>query len=164
MLNNTRGTTTYNYFTKIPSTDVWGNVMTGNQNYRKSSISGNGSATSVYRSAAGDLDTSKFKIDYHWGLAMWNAADSAAARVRQDVNWANRTGDSATKMSIQFYVIGYNGNGGCDDGLLKRIANDKTANGYDSTQPIGRYYSASNGTELANAYQNLASDLLRLAR
>jgi hypothetical protein len=67
-------------------------------------------------------------------------------------------------LKIQLYVIGYSGNGGVDEGLLKRMANDKTANGYDSTQPIGRYYSASNGAELANAYNTLASDLLRLAR
>ncbi len=67
-------------------------------------------------------------------------------------------------MGIQIYVIGYSGNGGCDDGLLKRVANDINAAGYDSTQPRGKYYSAANGAELAAAYEQLASDLLRLAR
>ena len=67
-------------------------------------------------------------------------------------------------MGIQIYVIGYSGNGGCDDGLLKRVANDINAAGYDSTQPRGKYYSASDGASLDAAYNQLASDLLRLAR
>jgi hypothetical protein len=154
--------TVYTYFTKIPSTDLWGNTMTGNTNYKKSAIVG-GAATSVYNGT--DLDTAHPDIDYHWGLAMWNAADSAAANARKDVNKPNRTGDTTVDpLKIQLYVIGYSGNGGCDEGLLKRLANVKTANGYDSTQPIGRYYSASDGASLATAYNNLASDLLRLAR
>jgi hypothetical protein len=67
-------------------------------------------------------------------------------------------------MNTQIYVIGYTGNGGCDDGLLTRVANDKSAVGYDPTQPTGQYYSASNAAELADAYNKLASDLLRLSK
>lgn len=69
-------------------------------------------------------------------------------------------------MNIQIFVIGYSGNGGCDDGLLKRVANDRTAAGFVPlpAEQTGRYYSASNGAELADAYNKLASDLLRLSR
>jgi hypothetical protein len=84
--------------------------------------------------------------------------------IRTDVNLPNRVGDTGGNMAIQLYVIGYSGNGGCDDGLLKRVANDINAAGFDSTQPRGRYYSAANGADLAAAYEQLASDLLRLAR
>jgi hypothetical protein len=95
---------------------------------------------------------------------MWDAVDSAANRIRSDVNLPNRAGDTTGNMNIQIYVIGYTGNGGCDDGLLKRVANDAGAAGYNAAQPQGQYYSAANGAELADAYQKLASDLLRLAR
>jgi hypothetical protein len=95
---------------------------------------------------------------------MWNAVDNAAKSIRTDANLAGRTGDTSGNMNIQIYVIGYTGNGGCDDGLLKRVANDKSAAGYNSAQTTGQYYSASNGAELADAYNKLASDLLRLSR
>jgi hypothetical protein len=95
---------------------------------------------------------------------MWNSVDNAAKSIRLDSNKPNRVADTGANMNIQFYVIGYTGNGGCDDGLLKRVANDINAAGYDSTQPRGKYYSASDGASLAAAYDQLASDLLRLAR
>ena len=66
-------------------------------------------------------------------------------------------------MNIVIYAIGYTGNGGCDDGLLKRVANDKSAAGYDSTQRTGIYVSASNKQGLADAFNMIASAILRLA-
>jgi hypothetical protein len=160
MMNNS-GNTTYNYFSKIPAQDAYGN-QTNTGNYVNSHITGGGSVTTIYNGTA--LDVTKPNRDYHWGLAMWDAVDSAANRIRSDVNLANRAGDTTGNMNIQLYVIGYTGNGGCDDGLLKRVANDAGAAGYNAAQPQGQYYSASNGAELADAYQKLASDLLRLAR
>ncbi|MGD0773588.1 MAG: pilus assembly protein TadG-related protein [Candidatus Solibacter sp.] len=160
MMNNS-GNTTYSYFSKIPAQDAYGN-LTNTGKYSNSHITGGGSLTTIYNGTA--LDPTKPNLDYHWGLAMWDAVDSAAKNIRTDANLANRTGDTTGNMFIQIYVIGYTGNGGCDDGLLKRVANDAGAAGYDATQPQGQYYSASNGAELADAYQKLASDLLRLAR
>ena len=151
----------FNYETKIPTTDVWGNALqTGG--VINSHITG-GSVTSIY-STAGRWDATGAAQEYNWGLAMWNAVDNAAKSIRTDANLGSRTGDTSGSMNIQIYVIGYTGNGGCDDGLLMRVANDKSAAGYDSTQPTGQYYSASNAAELADAYNKLASDLLRLSR
>jgi hypothetical protein len=151
----------FNYETKIPTTDLWGNALqTGGVS--NSHITG-GSVTSIY-STAGRWDATGAAQEYNWGLAMWNAVDNAAKSIRTDANLAGRTGDTSGNMNIQIYVIGYTGNGGCDDGLLKRVANDKSAAGYNSAQTTGQYYSASNGAELADAYNKLASDLLRLSR
>jgi hypothetical protein len=70
-----------------------------------------------------------------WALSFWNSVDSAAARIRADVNKPNRVPADANNMAIAIYVIGYSGNGGVDQGLLKRVANDKSSSSYDATQP-----------------------------
>jgi hypothetical protein len=67
-------------------------------------------------------------------------------------------------MAIGFEVIGYTGNGGVDVGLLKRVANDPGAIGFDPSKPNGAYYSAANTAELTAAFSSVASDILRLAR
>ena len=129
--------------------------------YTNSNIVKSGGGTmSVYNGTA--LDTTKVGHDYHWSLAMWNAADSAAARIRADVNLPNRAGD-VQNMQIAIYVIGYMGNGGIDEGLLKRIANDKASSSYDATKSTGIYVAASNTGALAAAFDTIASVILRLA-
>ncbi|MEO8594769.1 MAG: VWA domain-containing protein [Candidatus Solibacter sp.] len=158
MYNNKPGN--FNYVSKIPATDAWGNSLTTG-GYTNSHVVG-GSVSSIYTGTA--FNASSYNSEYQWGLAIWNSVDNAAKRVRTDANRPNRTGDTSGPMNVQIYVIGYTGNGGCDDGLLKRVANDPTAAGYVSTEPRGQYYSAANGAELADAYNKLASDLLRLAR
>jgi hypothetical protein len=129
--------------------------------YRNSSIV-SGSATSVYTS--GDLDQSQENSNYHWGLAMWNAVDNAAARIRTDINKPNRVGDTDPPMKIGFEVLGYTGNGGVDRGLLKRVANDPGAVGFVPAQPNGKYYEAADPVQLAAAMNAIAADILRLSQ
>jgi Flp pilus assembly protein TadG len=158
------GSTAQSYFSKIPDVDFWGNATTGS-GYKKSHITGNPAATTVWTS--GDQVMNKPTNVYQWALAMWNSVDNAAKNIRSDANLATRTlaGDTGGNMGIQIYVIGYSGNqGGCDDGLLKRVANDPKADGFDNTQVPGKYYPASDGASLDDAFNQLASDLLRLAR
>lgn len=158
MLN---GGNSYSYFTnKIPNTDAWGNPLTG-AGYHNSHIIFGGAAT-VYTS--GDLDQSKVTNNYHWGLAMWNSVDNAAARIRTDVNKPNRMGDTDPALKIGFEVLGYTGNGGIDDGLLKRVANDPGAVGFVPAQPNGKYYEADNSTQMTAAMNAIAADILRLSR
>jgi len=145
---------------QIPTTDYYGNTLIS-QNFTNSSITGNSNATSIYDGAT--AMTSTVTKDYNWGAAFWNAADSAAARIRADVNLANRPGDTQN-MFIQIYTIGYTGNGGCDDGLLRRIANDKSSTSYVASQPTGQYIQATNTTQLAQAFATVASEILRLAK
>lgn len=165
MMNVSNSNATYSRFSRIPDVDMWGNALTGT-GYTNSHVSGAGAVTSVY--THGNLDQSKEDVPYHWGLAMWNSVDNAARRIRRDSDYAKRQaiGDTSQKMSIGIYVVGYTGNGGVDDGLLMRVANDTRAAGYvpPPTEPNGRYYSASSAAQMADALNKVASDLLRLAR
>jgi len=146
---------------RIPNKDNYGNLL-NTTGYSNSHIVGGGSLTSIYDGST-NLDQTQYKKDYHWGLAMWNAVDNSAVSIRTDANQPNRAGDTNT-MSIQIFTIGYTGNGGCDDGLLKRVANDKLSSSYDATQPTGQYIQASNQAALANAFATIASEILRLSR
>jgi hypothetical protein len=145
---------------QIPPSDAYGNsLITGL--YTNSQIVGDKNATSVWTGPM--LQQSQPTSAYNWGLAIWNSVDNAAKRIRQDVNLANRIGDSQN-MGVAIYTIGYTGNGGVDEGLLKRVANDKAAAGYDGTQPTGEYIPASDKNALANAFDTMASIILRLSQ
>jgi hypothetical protein len=150
-----------NYISAIPSKDRYGNAMTGT-GYTNSHITGGGSTTSIYDGSTA-LDQTKVNLDYHWGLAIWNSVDNTATNIRTDSNKANRTGDTQN-MNITIFTIGYLGNGGADDGLLKRVANDPASSSYNTSQPVGRYIPASNTTALANAFLQVASSVLRLSQ
>jgi von Willebrand factor type A domain/Putative Flp pilus-assembly TadE/G-like/Putative Tad-like Flp pilus-assembly len=153
----------WSYFTKIPNYDMWGNNLMTTA-YQNSHVVG-GSVSSIYthgKNLTYGSSTQK-SDDYYWGLAIWNAADSAALRIRTDANLANRPGDTQN-MAVAIYTIAYTGNGGTDDGLLRRIANDKSAAGYDAGQPTGLYVQASDSGTLSTAFSTIASAILRLAQ
>lgn len=162
------------YFTgNVPSTDTWGNpiaspmdivpnIITG---YTNSSIIGGATGSVVTNGKALDrTQQNGLRQNYNWGLVMWNSVDQAAVRIRADANKPNRVGDTDLPMSIGIEVIGYTGNGGVDVGLLKRVANDPGAAGFDPASPNGAYYSAANNSDLTAAFSSVASDILRLAR
>src|SRR5437764_7236137 len=157
MYNNAPGD--FSYVSKVPATDVWGNAL-NTTGYTASHIPG-GSVTSVYNGTG--FNASLNNSEYNWGLAIWNSVDNAARNIRVDANLPNRIGDLSGNMNIAIYAIGYTGNGGCDDGLLKRVANDKSATGYDSSQRTGIYVAAADKTALANAFNTIAAAILRLA-
>jgi hypothetical protein len=160
--DNAENTSLPGFLTQIPASDRYGNSLTGNGYTNSHIVKSNGTTSSVYSNGVA-LDRSHVDRDYHWGLAVWNSVDSAAARIRADVNRPNRGGD-LQNMAITIFTIGYLGNGGTDDGLLKRVANDKSAAGYDNTQSTGRYIPASDKNALANAFDTLASIILRLSQ
>jgi hypothetical protein len=149
---------------QIPSKDMYGNLTTigTNNGYKNSHMVGTSApVTSIYDGTL--LDRTQKTDDYHWGLAMWDAADWAAKNARLDANRLNRVGDTTT-MPIAIYAIGYTGTLGCDDGLLKRIANDKSSTDYDPAQATGIYVQASNKAALAAAFNTIASAILRLSQ
>jgi hypothetical protein len=164
------------YLTQIPVTDKWGNSTgMGTSSYYPYHdsyfVSGSPPALDtsnyVYKSSSGDLVVSSTGTAYDWGLAMWDAVDDVGVKIRTDSNYAARGDTSA--MYIQLFTIGYDGNGGTDAGLLKRLANDPQSTDSPnalpatwSTQPTGKFCLASNSTELANCFNNIGSILLRL--
>ena len=149
---------------RIPSYDMYGNALNpAGQPYHNSHLTGHPSGvTTIYTGT--EMDQTKSTIDYHWALAGWNAVDSAGQSIHTDANYANRTGDSVDKMNITVYVIAYLGNNGADDGLLRRVANDPSAAGYDKTLPTGMYVPATDKDALAAAFNKVATALLRLAK
>lgn len=158
---------------KIPQNDVYGNSTryghtAGDSAYTNSRFVNSSGATvtpnPVYNGTAPAYDTSAAAASgYNWGIAAWNATDNAAYRIRTDANYANRAGDTQ-KLNVAIYAIGYLGSGGLDDGLLKRVANDKSSSSYDATQATGMYIPASNTTAMAQAFQTVASEILRLTK
>jgi len=82
-----------------------------------------------------------------------NIADNAASAIR-----------SNTTLNVITYAIGLDGNGGVDDVLLKRMANDLTSNNYDNTKTSGLYVYAPNSSDLNQAFARIASEILRLAQ
>jgi hypothetical protein len=82
-----------------------------------------------------------------------NVADNAATTIRSD-----------SSLNVITYTIGLDGNGGVDEILLKRMANDLTANNYDDTKVSGLYVYAPNSSDLNQAFARIASEILRLAQ
>ena len=87
------------------------------------------------------------------GNVSWNAADNAAVAIRQNAT-----------LSPVIYTIGLGSNGGVDDVLLKRIANDPAANNYDAARATGRYIYTPTSGDLANAFAQIASEVLRISK
>jgi len=107
----------------------------------------------------------------YWGIAAWSATDNIGYLMRTDGNQSNRgDGTSTTDMNhhmpIAIYTIGYTGNGGVDDALLKRLANTTDSTGYvsDGSQQVGKYYVASDAAGIGAAMGDIMSSVLRLAQ
>ena len=107
----------------------------------------------------------------YWGIAAWSATDNIGYLMRTDSNQSGRgdgsdVHDTDKHMAITIYTIGYTGNTGVDDHLLRRLANDPTAPGYvsDGTQTIGKYYAASDAAGIGTAMGEIMSSVLRLAQ
>jgi hypothetical protein len=161
LMNVSNNTNFYNALTSIPAVDRYGNSMTGSGYTNSRIVDSHGNVSSAYTGTA--LNRAQVSQPYHWGLAMWNSVDNTAAAIRNDVNLPNRAGDTQN-MGIQIFVIGYLGNTGVDEGLLKRVANDQASSSFDGTEPIGRYVAATDTVGLANAFSSVASSVLRLAQ
>lgn len=125
----------------VPDTDINGNSTSGFKTVTLFS-----SSHAVY--------PNKKRLDMPSNLAAvaTNLADNAATNVR-----------SNTTLNVITYTIGLDGNGGVDSVLLKRMANDTTANNYDNTKSAGLYVYAPNSADLNNAFARIASEILRLA-
>jgi hypothetical protein len=86
--------------------------------------------------------------------AGWNAADSAALRIRQ----------STTLPNIRIFSIGLGNSGGVPADFLERAANDPRGSNYDSNYPAGSYVFAATSADISDAFAQVASEILHLAR
>ena len=163
-----------NDLAKIPSVDAYGNTMNGSAYQSSVFLYVNGSTmpqsvNPIYDGQSSNLfSQTSVTSGNSWTQAAWNATDSAAQRIRTDVNMASR-GES-TKMPIYIYTIGYlhpegSNNAGIDSGLLARVANDQyQSSSYDSSSPAGQFILATDAAAMAQAFDTIRAALLRLAK
>ena len=168
---------TSNDLTQIPTVDAYGNTMNGNAYQNSAFLYVNGTAVPRSSNPIWDgISTHQLNVanvggtnsGNSWVQAAWNATDSAAQRIRTDVNMASR--GEATKMPIFIYCIGYlhpegSNNAGIDSGLLARIANDQyQSSSYDSSSPAGQFILATDAAAMSQAFDTIRAALLRLAK
>jgi Flp pilus assembly protein TadG len=85
--------------------------------------------------------------------ASLNSADSAVQRIRQDTN-----------LKVVIYTLGYTGGSQPpDETWMKRISNDPTSSYYNPDYPTGLYAWSPTSAGLANAFAQVASEILRLS-
>ncbi len=138
---------------QIPPWDLFGNRTSPlNNGYIHSSMVGGG--TPVYDGKTAYTPTQPTS-SYQINIAAWNAVDNVANTIRSDAN-----------LKVTFFVVGYTGNGGTDEGLLLRVANTQTSSNYTASpnQQTGQYYRAADMADLQTAFKEIATSLLRLAQ
>jgi len=149
-LCNNGSNCTLNDMAKLPPVDLYVNP-TNTGGYTHSYMF---DGTNYWSPNTGAYDPTTPTTGYNLSAAAWNAVDAQGATIR---------GQTAMNQ-IQIFTIGYSGNSGTDIGLLKRLANTPDSSSFISTQSIGQFYLVNNTSELAAAFDAVASNLLRLAQ
>ena len=132
----------------IPATDLWNDSTSGYIPYTAGIDLFPTSNTNYANQIRPDVPRT-----VRW--AAFNAADSFSQRIRND-----------TTYSPIIYTIGLQGNEtmAIDQDFMERLANDPRASNYDSTKPQGQFILATNTGELSQAFQTIASEILRLSK
>ena len=171
VVNNTNGALGKSYLDikTLPPWDLYGNLLTDlGQGHGVSSASsfpaGTGYSGLITQAGGTTNDGTDAGNGAQLQMAAWNAVDQGSNRIRSD-----------NTMNITFYTIGYSGDGGTDDVLLARVANDPTQVGYGckcstlfqitgSTQRQGQYFPASDTNAIGDAFNKIAGILLAIYR
>jgi Mg-chelatase subunit ChlD len=131
----------------IPLTDHWGNATTGYQPFAPN--------TETYPST--NPYYGQVRVDSPSAIvtASTNAADNAATAARND----------PTYTSI-IYAIGLGGTSAApiDTTFMCRISNDPCSPIYNSSKPNGLYIYAPTADDLNDAFQRVASEILRISQ
>ena len=128
---------------RIPPKDLYG-ISTNGTDYTESLL---------YNTFNVHYDNTKPSNGYHVALASWNAVDNVAKAILAD-----------NTLRIAIYCIVYTGNGGVDAALLKRVANTLDSGAHNNNWETGMYVSADDNVALQNAFNTVASEILRLAK
>lgn len=142
---------------KIPTTDYYGNSTTG-------------TAYSLGASYAApcnvSYDPTQAQNQCQWGLAIWSAVDNAGSTIRSMGAMGSYPAPNGM-LPVSIFTIGYNNPTGAyplDPVLLKRLANTQDSGSYNASQQVGMYIQVSNSNNLSDAFEQVASSLLRLAQ
>jgi von Willebrand factor type A domain len=133
----------------------WGRVNQDLANFPDTDLNGN-SLSGYYpvRRAGGNIIADMANGD----AAVVNAVDNAAARIRN----AAPTVTSPGLENVLIFTVGLGA--GVSEDLLLRLANDKRSPIFDRTKPAGSYMFVANSDDLDEAFQRVASEVLRLAQ
>ena len=129
----------------IPLTDYYGNKTTGY------------TPVNAYRN--GGIDPSD---PLSVSAAAFNAADDAGLRIRKGVP-AGGGLPGIPNVTVFALGLGTSGIAGAD-ALLLRISNDPASSSYDSLQATGLYTIAPTKDDLTDAFNKIASEIVRLAQ
>jgi hypothetical protein len=126
----------------IPTKDLYNNPTTG--------------YTAVETYPSGNY-VGKIRVDTPTSIAKAskNTADAQATTIRSDAN-----------LTPVIYVIGLGGTDPepIDDIFMERVANDRRSPIYNPAQQTGLYVYAPNASQLQDAFNTIASEILRLAQ
>jgi hypothetical protein len=136
-------------FSQVPSTDHWGDALTGGSTYKPTTsllFSGN--------------DPGQASDEQQFLQLSSNAADGRATVMRTD---------SLLRIAIYTIELDGNSNGNiydyADPTLLQRMANATTSPIYNPAQPVGAYFDAQDATYLGAEFSAVASQIsARLSR
>lgn len=144
----------------IPDTDTYGNSTHGYWD-----LSANGSIRTIPAGpyvgkmmldhyASGTCGSNECGLfDNNIDLASMNAAESAATRARTDAT-----------VPVTIFAIGLGGAGdAAPDAFLQHVANTQESDLHTTAQPTGKYVYVTGPGQLANAFQEVASFVLRLS-
>ncbi|HUI78430.1 MAG TPA: pilus assembly protein TadG-related protein [Bryobacteraceae bacterium] len=135
-----------NELSAVPTYDVYGNSTSSTDN-------GYQNSTQVYNGTA--YDPTKPTHGYHLAIGIWNAVDNVGKTIRAQ---------TVMGTPITIYTIGYEGNGGTDDVLLKRLANESDSTSFVASQPQGQFYPVTASNQLGAVFAKVGSNILRLAK
>jgi hypothetical protein len=132
-------------FAYMPTQDHWGNSTSG--------YKGN----ELIPASTGSPYAGQIRVDTGTSLisASTNAADNAAYKLRND-----------STLGATVFTVGLGGAADfpVDQDFLERVANDPRASSYTTSQRTGQFAYAANINELGNAFNAVASTILRLSQ
>jgi len=147
-------------FRGIPLRDAYGNSL--NTSYHAVALNG-----------AGWIDVSQSKASINGIQMSLNAADDAANRIRNGIMStmsADAVNNPIANRGLTGVIIHSIGLGNANpplpaDGVfLNRVSNTPQSQIYDSSKPSGLFIYAQESSDLGNAFNKIASEILRIAK
>lgn len=171
---------------QFPATDIYGNSTTLNAAAGITTVGGNTvpntyngkplyQAGTLYQNSVycnkTSLDVTKTDNACQVGLVSWNAAVHQAYKIWNSQVWDKTSGTNKPDPALYapqpvIYVIGFDHDATqpMDQVLMQIIANDKNAPVSLTTRTNGQYYNAASADAVNQAFQQIASQILRLAQ
>lgn len=140
-----------NDITGIPTTDYFGNDL------QFSYLTPVNAPSSLLAATDSSTNAGNYR------RATYNAAVSAAVRARSG---SASPGNGYSALSdVVIFSIGLGGSGAASDDFMEYVANDPSnTNHFDNSRRPGLYVYANSASDLADAFNRIASEILRLAQ